>query len=61
MNDKDKVLEYKQKDQFTKKQKWSMLNRGILNRKTWATQGINISNPNTQNLIIENNVLLLNK
>jgi len=62
MRRKAQILQYKRKQNNpTKKQLWSMLNKGELTRKkTWATQGINISNPNTNNLTLVGNTLVCN-
>ncbi len=52
MRRKAQIFQYKSnQNNPTKKQLWSMLNKGELYRKkTWATQGINSSNPNTNKL-----------
>jgi len=61
MRRKAEVLQYKNQNHFTKKQLWAMLNKGELTRKkTWATQGIYSSNPNTNNLTVSNNTLICN-
>lgn len=62
MRRKGEILQYKTKQNNpTKKQLWSMLNKGSLTRKkTWATQGINTTNSNTNNLNLVNNTLVCN-
>lgn len=63
MRRKAEILQYKKnQNNLTKSQQWSMLNKGLLTRKkTWATQGIvNHSNPNTNNLNLNNNTLICN-
>lgn len=62
MRRKAEILQYKRnQNNPTKKQLWSMLNKGELTRKkTWATQGINDSNPNTNNLTLIGNTLVCN-
>lgn len=62
MRRKAEILQYKTKQNNpTKKQLWSMLNKGSLtHKKTWATQGINATNSNTNNLNLVNNTLVCN-
>ena len=62
MRRKAQILQYKSnQNNPTKKQLWSMLNKGELYRKkTWATQGVNSSNPNTNNLTLIGNNLVCN-
>jgi len=62
MRRKAQILQYnKNQNNPTKKQLWAMLNKGELTRKkTWATQGINITNPNTNNLNLIGNTLVCN-
>ena len=56
MRRKAEILQYnKNQNNLTKKQAWSMLNKGQLTRKkVWATQGINYTNPNVNKLKFEN-------
>lgn len=56
MRRKAEVLQYnKNKNKFTQKQTWSMLNKGYLNKKkSWAIQNYNVTNPNTSNLEFAN-------
>lgn len=62
MRRKAKILQYNNnQNNPTKKQLWAMLNKGELTRKkTWATQGINATNPNTNNLNLVGNTLVCN-
>jgi hypothetical protein len=62
MRRKAQLLQYKNKQNNpTKKQLWSMLNKGVLTKKkAWATQGINTSNSNTNNLTLVANTLVYN-
>lgn len=62
MRRKAEILQYKSnQNNPTQKQLWSMLNKGELYRKkTWATQGINSTNPNTNNLTLIGNNLVCN-
>lgn len=62
MRRKAEILQYKSnQNNLTKKQLWSMLNKGELYRKkTWATQGIYSSNPNTNKLTLIGNNLVCN-
>lgn len=62
MRRKAEILKYKKnQNNLTQKQQWSMLNKGQLTRKkTWATQGINTTNPNTNNLNLIGNTLVCN-
>ena len=57
MRRKAEILQYnKNQNNLTKKQAWSMLNKGQLTRKkVWATQGINYTNPNVNKLKFANN------
>ena len=57
MRRKAEVLLYnRNQNNPTKKQLWAMLNKGQLTRKkVWATQGINYTNPNVNNLNFANN------
>ena len=52
MRRKAQILQYtKNQNNPTKKQLWAMLNKGQLTRKkVWATQGVNYTNPNVNNL-----------
>jgi hypothetical protein len=54
---KAQILQYnRNQNNLTKKQLWAMLNKGQLTRKkVWATQGINYTNPNVNNLNFANN------
>ena len=57
MRRKAQILKYnKNQNNPTKKQLWAMLNKGQLTRKkVWATQGINYTNPNIDDLNFANN------
>lgn len=62
MRRKAEILQYKTKQNNpTKKQLWSMLNKGSsAYKKTWATQGVNSTNSNTNKLNLVNNTLVCN-
>jgi hypothetical protein len=62
MRRKAEILQYnKNQNNLTQKQLWSMLNKGNLYRKkTWATQGINSTDPNTNDLTLIGNNLVCN-
>lgn len=57
MRRKAQILQYnRNQNNPTKKQLWAMLNKGQLtHKKVWATQGINYTNPNTNDLNFANN------
>lgn len=57
MRRKADILQYKRnQNNPTKKQTWSMLNKGSLNRKkAWATQGFLYTNPNIDNYAFAQN------
>ena len=64
MRRKSEILKYnKNQNNPTKKQLWSMMNKGTLTRKkAWATQGIiaPYSDPNTNKLNLVGNTLVCN-
>lgn len=61
MRKKAEVLQYnKIQNNFTKKQRWAMLNRGELgNKKSNALQTFNYTNPNVNNYELVGNTLIL--
>lgn len=68
MRRKAEILQYnKNQNRPTKKEQWSMLNRGVYNkRKAWATQSLTNTNPNTLKLEFsqnnpETNILVCNQ
>lgn len=59
---KQQVLNYpKNKSTLTKNQIYALMSKGnwIYKNKSWATQGINYTNPNTRNLLMVNDSTLI--